>query len=74
MKRVLIVCALAGFVTGLWTSREQGIATAAGLVLAVGAALLAKRQRAGWTAGVRLVGALAITVALILAVDGVKTV
>jgi len=31
MKRVLIVCALAGFVTGLWTSREQGSATAAGL-------------------------------------------
>ena len=47
---------------------------AASLALAWLATVVAKRHQVGWVAGVRLVAALAIAVALALAVDGVKTV
>jgi len=50
------------------------IAAAAGLVLAWFATLATKRHQVAWNAGVRFVGALAVTVALALAVDGVKTI
>jgi small neutral amino acid transporter SnatA (MarC family) len=44
------------------------------LALAWVAAVAPKRRRVAWDAGVRLVAALAVAVALALAVDGVKTV
>lgn len=44
------------------------------LALAWLATVVAKHHQVGWVAGVRLVAALAIAVALALAVDGVKTV
>jgi small neutral amino acid transporter SnatA (MarC family) len=47
---------------------------AASLAIAWAAAIVTKRHHVGWTAGVRLVAALAVAVALALAVDGVKTV
>ena len=47
---------------------------AASLALAWLATVVAKHHQVGWVAGVRLVAALAIAVALALAVDGVKTV
>jgi small neutral amino acid transporter SnatA (MarC family) len=61
------------------TGADHGISivaagAAASLAVAWVAAVVTKRHRAGWTAGVRLVAALAVAVALALAVDGVKTV
>lgn len=47
---------------------------AVSLALAWVAVVVSKRHRAGWTAGLRLVAALGIAVALGLAVDGVRTV
>jgi hypothetical protein len=49
-----------------------GAATA--LAIAWVATIFTKRHHAGWVAGVRLVAALAMAIALALAVDGVKTV
>jgi small neutral amino acid transporter SnatA (MarC family) len=58
---------------------DDGVAAVAGgaaasLALAWFATSVTKRHHVAWTAGVRMVGALAIAVALALAVDGVKTV
>ena len=50
------------------------VGTAVSLALAWLATIVTKRHHVAWTAGVRMVAALAIVVALILAVDGVKTV
>jgi len=58
---------------------DEGVAVvaagaAASLALAWFATIVTKRHHAAWTAGVRLVAALAMAVAIALAVDGVKTV
>jgi small neutral amino acid transporter SnatA (MarC family) len=47
---------------------------ATGLAIAWVATIFTKRHHAAWVAGVRLVAALAMAIALALAVDGVKTV
>jgi small neutral amino acid transporter SnatA (MarC family) len=57
---------------------DDGVAVVAGcaaasFVLAWVAMVVPKRHRATWTAGMRLVAALAVAVALGLAVDGVRT-
>jgi small neutral amino acid transporter SnatA (MarC family) len=57
---------------------DEGVAVVAAgaavsLALACIAAVLPKGRRAAWTAGLRLVAALAVAVALGLAVDGVRT-
>ncbi|MBA3286540.1 MAG: hypothetical protein H0U21_00765 [Acidimicrobiia bacterium] len=46
----------------------------AGLVLAWAAASVAKQRRPAWDAGLRLVAAFGMALALALAVDGVKTI
>ncbi len=61
------------------TGADHGVAivaagAAVSLAVAWVAAIAGKRHQVGWTAGVRLVAALAVAVALALAVDGVKTV
>ena len=58
---------------------DEGVAVVAagavaGLALGWLAATVTKRHPAGWIAGMRLVAALAMAVAIALAVDGVKTV
>jgi small neutral amino acid transporter SnatA (MarC family) len=58
---------------------DEGVAlvaagAAVGLVLAWAAATVTKRREAVWNTGVRIVGALAVALALALAVDGVKTI
>jgi small neutral amino acid transporter SnatA (MarC family) len=49
------------------------VGAAVSLALAWIAAIAPKRHRGGWTAGVRLVAALAVAAAVGLAVDGVRT-
>ncbi len=61
------------------TGADHGTAVVAAgaagsLAVAWAVAVVRKRHQAGWTAGVRLVAALAVTVALALVVDGIKTV
>jgi small neutral amino acid transporter SnatA (MarC family) len=58
---------------------DEGVAVvaagaAAGLALAWVATVVTKRHHVGWVAGVRLVAALAMALAIALAVDGVQTV
>jgi hypothetical protein len=49
------------------------VGVAVSLALAGVATIVPKRHRGGWTAGVRLVAALAVAAAIGLAVDGVRT-
>jgi small neutral amino acid transporter SnatA (MarC family) len=66
-------------IVSMSTGADHGVAVVAGgsagsLAIAWLATVVSKRHPVGWTAGVRLVAALAVAVALALAVDGVKTV
>jgi small neutral amino acid transporter SnatA (MarC family) len=66
-------------IVSMSTGADHGTAVvvagaAASLVVAWVATIATKRHPGGWTAGARLVAALAVAVALALAVDGVQTV
>lgn len=67
------------FMVSASVGADDGVLAAAmgaavGLALAWVATLATKRRQVAWNTGVRFVAALALTVALALAVDGVKTV
>jgi small neutral amino acid transporter SnatA (MarC family) len=66
-------------IVSMSTGADHGVAVvaagaAASLAIAWVATVVTKRHPVGWTAGVRLVGALAVAVSLALVVDGIKTV